>query len=279
MELTFLVENNALVGKPFLAESALSMHIVDDGARILFDAGYSDILITNARRMGLSLLDLTHVVLSHGHYDHTWGLDALLRHYFECSELKMEIPRPALTAHPKVFGTKFDENAAEVGTLLSEEKAAQHFDLQLTAKSLWLTERLVLLGEIERVLEFEAFKPMGERIDGDEPVVDELPDDTAMAYVTDSGLVVITGCAHAGVCNTIEQARKVTGVDRVRSVIGGFHLRNAKSARLGPTTDYLAELELESLYACHCTDLAAKIAMARKCPVKEVGVGLKLSFL
>lgn len=278
MELTFLVDNNSLVGKPFRAESALSMHLKDGDIRILFDAGYSDAFLANARRMGLSLLSLDHVVLSHGHYDHTWGLDALLRHYYEAAELEMDVPFPTMVAHPAVFDTKFDEDEPEFGTLLSREKAARHFDLNLTAKPQWLTKRLVTLGEIERVFDFEKPASLGQRMTDDGPVKDYLPDDTAMAYVSDAGLVVITGCAHTGVCNTVEQARRVTGVDKVRSVVGGFHLREAKPERLDPTTDYLASLGLESLYACHCTDLAAKIGLARKCPVREVGSGLQLIF-
>jgi len=278
MKLTFLVDNNSLVGEPFLAESALSMHLQDGDVRILFDAGYSDAFLVNARRMGLSLLNLDHVVLSHGHYDHTWGLDALLRHYYESAELKMNVPYPSMVAHPEVFATRYDDDSRESGTLLSKEKAARHFDLKLTTKPQWLSERIVTLGEIEQVFDFEKPKSLGKRMQTNGPVEDFMPDDTAMAYVSDGGLVVITGCAHTGVCNTVEQARRVTGVDKVCSVVGGFHLRNAKPERLDPTTEYLADLELDSLYACHCTDLAAKIGLARKCPIKEVGSGLKLSF-
>jgi len=150
--------------------------------------------------------------------------------------------------------------------------------MALSSEPQWLSEKIVTLGEIERVFDFEASKPMGNRMAAGGVVKDELPDDTAIAYVGDEGLVVITGCAHSGVCNTVEQARRVTGVENVLSVVGGFHLRNAKPERLDPTTDYLAALNLESLYACHCTDLAAKIGLARKCPVREVGSGLKISF-
>ena len=134
------------------------------------------------------------------------------------------------------------------------------------------------LGEIERIFDFEQAKPMGKRLEPTGPVDDHLPDDTALAYVGDKGLIVISGCAHAGICNTIEQAKKETGVDKVYSVLGGFHLQQAKPERLNPTTDYLADLGLSSLYACHCTDLAAKIALARRCPVKEAGTGLVLEF-
>ena len=278
MELTFLVENNSLIGTQFQAESALSMFIEADGKQVLFDAGYSDAFLVNAQRKGIDLLHLDWIVLSHGHYDHTWGLDFLIRHLFEATVSKRHHTRPTLVAHPKAFTSKRKIAVPELGMLLAEEKLSRQFELALTQKPLWLSENLVALGEIERVMDFEPPAPLGERMEKDGPVPDDMPDDTALAYVTDTGLVVISGCAHVGICNTVEQAKRVTGVDKVRVVLGGFHLQKAKPERLDPTTDYLAALNLEGLYACHCTDLAAKIALARKCPIIEVGSGLTLEF-
>lgn len=278
MELTFLVDNNTLVDSYFLAEPALSIFIEDGDKRILFDAGYSDVFLTNARRKGLGLLNLDWVVLSHGHLDHTWGLDALIRHRLEAASEQVPCSRPKMLAHPKAFMTKRHESLPEIGMLIAEEKMAQHFDLTLTTEPIWLSDTLVTLGQIERVLDFEKPSPIGKRIEPAGSVDDTIPDDTAMAYITDNGLVVIAGCAHAGICNTVEQAKRITGVDRVHTVLGGFHLQNAKSERLDPTVQYLGDLNLDSLYACHCTDLAAKIALAHTCPIKEVGAGLTLEF-
>jgi len=278
MELTFLVDNNSLIGSYFLAEPALSMLIEDGEKRILFDAGYSDAFLINARRKGLDLLHLDWIVLSHGHFDHTWGLDALIRHYFEAASQKIAHSRPQMLAHPQAFTTKRDKSLPEIGMLIAEDKLSHQFELMLSDKPVWLSDKLVALGEIERVLDFEQPASIGQRLDPGGAVDDTIPDDTAMAYVTDAGLVVISGCAHAGICNTVEQAKRVTGADKVHTVLGGFHLLEAKPERLDRTTDFLAALNLESLYACHCTDLAAKIALARKCPVKEVGAGLTLEF-
>ena len=278
MELTFLVENNSLIGTQFQAEPGLSMHIRVNGREILFDAGYSDAFMVNARRKGIDLLHLDWVALSHGHFDHTWGLDYLIRHYFEAAIHKQDHSRPRLVAHPKAFMSKRKDSVPELGMLLAREKLSAQFDLTLTEKPVWLTETLVTLGEIERVLDFESGNTLGERMEADGPVADDLPDDTALACVLGDELVVISGCAHAGICNTVEQAKRVTGVDKVRAVLGGFHLQKAKPERLEPTADYLAALDLEGLWCCHCTDLAAKIALARKCPVREVGSGLTLSF-
>jgi 7,8-dihydropterin-6-yl-methyl-4-(beta-D-ribofuranosyl)aminobenzene 5'-phosphate synthase len=278
MELTFLVDNNSLVGTQFLAEPALSMFIRDGKTRVLFDAGYSDAFLKNAQRKSIDLLHLDWIALSHGHFDHTWGLDILIRHYFEAAVHKQANSRPVLVAHPKAFTSKRKDAVPELGMLLAEEKLSAQFELTLTDQPVWLSERLVTLGEIQRVMDFEPPAPLGERNEENGWVEDDLPDDTAMAYVSDTGLVVIAGCAHAGICNTVEQAKRVTGVDSVRAVLGGFHLQKAKPERLDPTTDYLAALDLEALFCCHCTDLAAKIALARKCPIREVGAGLTLEF-
>jgi 7,8-dihydropterin-6-yl-methyl-4-(beta-D-ribofuranosyl)aminobenzene 5'-phosphate synthase len=278
VQLTILVENNSLIGTAFLAEPALSMLVQDGDARVLFDAGYSDAFLKNAHQMGLDMLHLDWIVLSHGHFDHTWGLDVLIRHYFEAERSGRDLSRPRLLAHPEAFVTKRKGATPELGMLLAREKLNTQFELTLTPEPTWLTGRLVTLGEIERVLDFENPPPLGERMEESGPVPDRMPDDTAMAYVSDSGLVVISGCAHAGICNTVEQARRVTGVDRVRAVIGGTHLLGETPERLDPTTDYLAGLDLEMLHACHCTDLDAKIALARKCPVRETGSGMKLEF-
>ncbi|WP_207263301.1 MBL fold metallo-hydrolase [Desulfovibrio sp. Huiquan2017] len=276
MELTFLVDNNALVGSPCLAEAGLSMFIEADGRRVLFDTGYSDAFLVNARRKGVDLLRLDWIALSHGHFDHTWGLGMLLRQY--CESGVRDIPRPGLLAHPKALVTKRYRGIPEFGPLLSREKLESYFDLTLSDQPVRLSDSLVGLGEIERVMDFEQSATLGERLEDGAFVPDDIPDDTALAYVSDTGLVVIAGCAHSGICNTVEQARRVTGVDRVRAVLGGFHLQNAGPERLGPTADYLAALNLEGLWCCHCTDLAAKIALAAKCPVKEVGSGLTLAF-
>lgn len=278
MHLTFLVDNNALVGSQFLAEAGLSIFIETDGRRVLFDTGYSDAFLINAQRKGVDLLHLDRVVLSHGHFDHTWGLDMLLRHYLQAEVNRRPHARPGLVAHPKAFLSKRKETVRELGMLLAEEKLSRLFDLTLTREPLRLSDSLTTLGEIERVMDFEADAVLGERLEAAGYVPDDLPDDTALAYVSDTGLVVIAGCAHSGICNTVEQARRVTGVDRVRAVLGGFHLQKAKPERLGPTADYLAALDLEGLWCCHCTDLAAKIALAAKCPVREVGSGLTLAF-
>ena len=140
-----------------------------------------------------------------------------------------------------------------------------------------LTKNLVFLGEIERNFEFERADPgIREIIMPDGTVKkDHIPDDSALAFCTDDGLVIITGCSHAGVCNIAEQAKTVCGNDRIIEIIGGLHLLKPPQDRLEKTGEYLRDLQLQSLHACHCTSLSSKIALAAYCPVKEVGTGMK----
>ncbi|MUM77236.1 MBL fold metallo-hydrolase [Pseudodesulfovibrio sp. F-1] len=277
MKLTVLVDNATLTDSYYLAEPGLSLHIEDAGLRLLFDAGYSDVFLTNARRAGIDLLALDWVALSHGHLDHTWGLDALIRHRVESEHLLRGKERPRLLAHPRAFDSRSAAPLPEIGSLLVRDKLSRQFELVLSREPVRLSESLIWLGEIPRNNDFEHPAPLGLRPDADRDIPDTIPDDTALVHVAADGLTVITGCAHAGVCNTVEHARRVTGMDRVRNIIGGFHLLDAPAARLTATADYLAALHLDALYPCHCTDLAAKIALAARCPVREVGSGLVLT--
>ena len=121
--------------------------------------------------------------------------------------------------------------------------------------------------------------PVGQTVDDNGEITDDyVMDDSALAIKTEEGLVVVTGCSHAGIANIIEYAKQVIGENHIVSVIGGFHLQDADEDRLTQTGDYLKALSPDSLNPCHCTDLAAKISLARFIKINEVGVGLKLDF-
>jgi 7,8-dihydropterin-6-yl-methyl-4-(beta-D-ribofuranosyl)aminobenzene 5'-phosphate synthase len=276
MQLTVLVDNSTYTDRYFLAEPALAMFLEDENLRLLFDCGYSDAFLHNAGRMGLDLLQLDYLVFSHGHLDHTWGVEALLRAYTGATLEDRPCRRPTVVAHPQAFTSILLEGLADIGSFVSREKLAHHFELNLSAAPRRLSERLTFLGEIPRCNDFEGRHTIGRK---EQALEDDLvPDDTALAWRTDRGLVIVTGCSHAGICNIVEHARAVTGEQRVTDIIGGLHLLNAPGRQLQGTVDYLRSLDLEHLYPCHCTDLAAKIALAAQLPVVEVGVGLKLTF-
>ena len=276
MKITVLVDNNTYIDRYFLGEPALSFYIEDEEKRILFDCGYSNIFFENARKMGIDLRFLDYLVLSHCHLDHTWGVETLIREYTEAQLEKQNFQKPLLIAHPKIFVSTYVDGVGEIGTLLSENKIQPHFSLQLSKDPVALTENLIFLGEIPRVFPFETMLPIGRKVGEKED--DLVPDDTALAYQSEKGLVIITGCSHAGICNITEYAKKVCNDHRVVAIIGGLHLLEPPKEQLAGTLGYIKELDLNALYACHCTDFASKCALAKVAPVMEVGVGLCVEF-
>jgi 7,8-dihydropterin-6-yl-methyl-4-(beta-D-ribofuranosyl)aminobenzene 5'-phosphate synthase len=278
MKLTVLVDNNTLIDRYFLGEPAVSYLIETEGRKVLFDVGYSEAFFVNARKLLLDLLDVDFVVLSHGHIDHTGGLVPLLRLYTEAKIEKLEAKRPTLVAHPLTLSSRRLGDLPEIGSLLSADKLSGFFHLQLSRDPVWLTERLVFLGEIERINDFEAQKPLGRILEDGVEKDDFLLDDSALAYKAPQGLVIITGCSHAGICNIIAQARRICGEDRVVDIVGGLHLLDPPAAQLEGTLEFLKALVPGSVHACHCTDLRSKIALSRVVSLEEVGVGLALEY-
>ena len=277
MKLTVLVDNNTIIDRYFLAEPGISLYIEQGGKRILFDVGYSDVFIKNAQKMNIDLRNLDYVVLSHGHQDHTWGLDPLIRLYTESRIEGLPHKKPAVLAHPLCFfSKKFDD--MEIGSHISREKLSEHFPVKLSKDPVWLTERILFLGEIERKNSFEGKSTIGSIIkpEGEEP--DYLYDDTAMVYKSPQGLVIITGCSHSGICNIVEQAKKLCNEERVIDVVGGFHLLDPSKEQLQGTLEYMKKLNPKQMHACHCTDLNSKIALSKVVNLDEVGVGLVLEY-
>ena len=198
-----------------MGEPAFSCYIEAEDARVLLDVGYSDVFLRNAEKMGIDLSALTHVVLSHGHNDHTGGLTPFI-------EEKIA-PSAKLIAHEDCFVGKY-YGEEYIGAPYDVEQILYLADCQLTAEPVAITENLWYLGEIPRKLDFEPRTVIGKRERMGAWEEDDLLDDTALAYRTENGLFIITGCAHSGICNIIEQAKAVCGDDRIIGVLGGFHL-------------------------------------------------------
>ena len=276
MQLTVLVDNNTLIDRYFLAEPGLSFLIEDGDLSVLFDTGYSDIFIRNAQKMGKNLANLDFIVLSHSHLDHTWGIEPYLRYLTELGIEHHSLSRPALIAHPESLTGVSADGLREIGSLISKDRLAKHLDLHLSKEPQFLTEHLIFLGEIPRTNDFEGILPFGRKDGSNED--DMVIEDSALVYKTSNGLVIITGCSHAGICNIIEYAKKVCKDLRILDIIGGFHLQNPPKRQLEGTISYFKKLHPTVVHACHCTDLASKIVLSRVVNVKEVGVGLSLQY-
>ncbi len=277
MELSVLVDNNTIIDKYLLGEPGLSYYINENGKTILFDVGYSDILIQNADRLNLDLNEVDYIVLSHGHLDHTGGLEPLIKYYYEKKENGTK-NYPEIIAHPDCFKEKFYKDSTSIGINLSQNLLSKLFVINEYDKPFWITEKLVYLGQIERNNEFEAQKPLGYQVDIREKSKDHILDDTALAYLSKKGIVIITGCSHSGICNIVTQAKRVTGVDNVVDIIGGLHLMEPEKMKLEKTKKFIKKLNLKQLHACHCTDLESKFELSRIANLKEVGVGMKFKY-
>ena len=245
MKLTILVDNNTLIDRYFFGEPGVSYFIEDGKTRILFDVGYSDIFIKNAQKIKINLLKLDFLVISHGHIDHTGGLESLIKLHTEAILEKLDLKKPTVIAHPEAFMTKTVAGLQEVGSLISEEKLSQHYKMKLSKVHFWLTDKIVFLGEIERKNDFEAKSPIGKIIKPDSIEDDFLMDDSALVYKSKNGLVIISGCSHSGICNIIESAKKICKDNRIIDVIGGLHLLNPSQKQMMETLDYMKNLNLK----------------------------------
>lgn len=255
MKLTVLCDNNSIIDNYLLAEPALSFLLEDKEDVILFDTGYSDVFVRNAEKMGIDLGRITKIVFSHGHNDHTRGVENILN-------LKQKIE---VIAHPEVDGNKVYEGL-DVSMPVKLKNFPGNFKITTTREPLKISENIWFLGEIKR--EVQQIKPLGE---------DYLYDDSALLYIGDNKISIITGCSHSGICNIIEQAKRISGISDIDIVIGGFHMLNNPQLNK-EVCDYLAKEKINVIYPCHCTDLLAKIQLSKVCNIKEVGVGLIIDF-
>lgn len=270
MRLRVITDNNTYIDEYFIGEPAASYYVEEGDAKILFDTGYSDVFMKNANTMQIDLSKLTHIVLSHGHDDHTGGLKPLKEH--------IDMKAMTLVAHPDCFVER-KTGQREIGSPVTVEELQDRCKVHLVTEPFWINDNVVFLGEIPVTFPFEQRKQIGEKLKSQglssrwEP--DYVIGDSAMAVKTDGGLFIVTGCSHSGICNIIAHAKTVCKEERIVGVIGGFHLFDVDE-RLGSTIAFLKEQSIEMFYPCHCVSFRAKAKMNRSLPVEEVGVGLTI---
>jgi len=264
MKLTILADNNTFIDQYYLGEPAACFYIEDGDRKILFDTGYSDVLIRNAEQMGIDLKNVDCIAISHGHNDHTRGLQ-FLNEYMDLSKVEV-------ISHPTCFFPKFVDGES-IGAPFTTEQMAEISNFQPSRGFKGITDRLFFLGAIPRMNDFENQKPIG-TVEMYGTMEDDYNlDDTALVYKGENGIFVITGCSHSGICHIIDYAKFVTGEERVSGVLGGFHLFE-DDEQLAKTIEYLESCNIYKLYPCHCVSLLARAKMMEKLPVVETGVGM-----
>jgi len=251
----------------------LAFLIETDDERILFDTGQSGtVLLRNLKLLEIEPISLDGIAISHGHYDHTGGLEALL----EVLE-----PGTPLYASPEVFRERYsvhDGDVEDVGTSLGREVLAArmslrlHQDAQEIASGVWTT------GEIETRTEREGSSPRHRMREDGELVQDRYVDDMGVVVGGEDGLALICGCCHAGLLNTLAHVEEVFARP-VEAIAGGLHLTGASEEELEHVGEELASRPgLRQVYPNHCTGEAAFVALTnalgaevvRPCPAGTV---------
>ena len=247
LSITQLVENTA--GSPgLLAEHGVAFYIETDEHRLLFDTGQGLALRHNAAILGIPIASVEAIILSHGHYDHAGGLSAAL-----------EMTGPVdLYLHPKALTAKFNHKGQEISAFIAGQTdlgslAGRTFDTQGPTE---IFSGIHVTGEIPRTHKIEdTGGPFYQNPECTRP--DTLPDDQALFIETPEGLIVLLGCGHSGVVNTLEYVQQLSDNKPIHAVIGGMHLLRATPERLAFTGDRLNDLAVGYLAPNHCTGLEA----------------------
>lgn len=247
VKITVIVENNA-TGNGLIPEHGLCFWLETGDSRIIFDTGQGMALPVNAGSLDIPIKQADAVVLSHGHYDHTGGLKTVMQ----------LSTKPRVYLHPAAFGPKFACNEHKqsrfIGTPDDCKKAANELaaDIIHTTRPTQIAGPIFATGEIPRTTEFEdAGGPFF--LDQKCEQKDPFPDDQALFFESSRGTVVLLGCAHAGVINTLLYVRQLTKGKPVHAVIGGMHLLSASDERLDSTIEHLGRISPGLIGPAHCT--------------------------
>jgi 7,8-dihydropterin-6-yl-methyl-4-(beta-D-ribofuranosyl)aminobenzene 5'-phosphate synthase len=273
-----LAEDSIEFDTPFRGRFGLSLFLeLKAGSHeehILFDTNSEALpILHNLQILDKSLDDVKTIFLSHCHYDHTDGLQGILD----------AIDRPvSIVAHPEIFRPCFEINPDGIrhigipsdGRAKLEGKGAI---LTLTNDPVKLMTGVMTTGEIERKTDFEELEDLYTIVDG-ETVQDHERDDSAIVLNFRAGLVIITGCCHAGIVNTMMRAKKITGVEKIHAIVGGLHLVDASEVKIEKSVEALREVDW--VFAGHCTGFEGqrRIAIALGERFAQFHTGSMISF-
>ncbi len=271
---TVLVDNMVTDGR-LLGEWGLAMLIETGTRRVLFDTGGGRVIMENARALNVDLSKLDAIVISHGHDDHTGGLAKV----FDAAG------KVDLYLHPAAFGiTYWKEGSRAVPAAMPlprQQLAAKAGRVVETRGPTLVTDGIMVTGGIPRVTDFEDTGITTQAfVDDGMKTPDPIADDQALFFQTPQGVVVVLGCGHAGVVNTIRYISDLLGERRMYAVIGGTHLLQASPRRIQKTEEAFRQHGLKKIMLMHCTGVTAYSDLARALPGRCAwpGAGARIDF-
>jgi 7,8-dihydropterin-6-yl-methyl-4-(beta-D-ribofuranosyl)aminobenzene 5'-phosphate synthase len=268
LRIKVLVEDTA-PSRGHLGEHGFSLLLEGGEEAVLFDVGQGLAILHNARALEVDWEKIKKVVISHGHYDHTGGLPQVL------SQIRPEVFLHPEAASPRFKRTRQGEIIGIGPPWKAEDLEKMGALLHFHSSSVEIAKGMSLTGPISRRHLIEAptedfLVPQGDGFSSD-----LFPDDQALIVEDEQGLVVILGCCHAGLINTLDYARELTGRDRIQAVIGGTHLLGASSERICWTIEALSKMDIPQLALSHCTGFvaSAQLHQAFGSRVRPLNVG------
>ncbi len=251
VNLVVLVENTVNASGLY-GEQGLSFWLETPDTQILFDTGQSDLILRNAHMLGVPLETLDVIALSHGHYDHSGGLQAVLN----------IAPEAQVLMHPDAMKAKFSRRGEgqyrDISMPHLDEAAIRRggHELLYTGAPTVIRQGFYLTGPIPRATDFETTGgAFFQDVEGQRP--DQLIDDQALFFEAPEGIVLILGCAHSGVVNTMHYVAELTRQNRFYCVMGGMHLKNATRNRLDETLQAFHDYDVQWIGLAHCTGTRA----------------------
>lgn len=253
INITVLVEDSAGPSGS-VSEHGLSLFIRTDDMNILFDTGQGRALEHNAMLFKAAIENTDLIVLSHGHYDHANGLPVAAR----------KSPGARILIHRDALTDKYAGDGRYVGMSRDARNNLGEFK-NVTYVTSWELVRpgMYISGTVPKTNDFE-IRSGDFYIGSGKTRRDELSDDMSMAFVSQKGLIIITGCAHSGIINIVDHMRRITRCGHVHAVMGGFHLGNAEDEKISRTVEQMFRISPDRLFPGHCTGEKAMTAFEKR---------------
>lgn len=265
--ITIISNNTAITG--YKKEHGLSLLINYECKKLLFDTGNESAFVQNFNKLNIDTTSIDYLMISHGHNDHCGNINFILT----------SNPNIKTFIHPEGLKKRFsihkdrDPMVSNIGITKVNKDCLLKNKTIYSEKPTNIYKSMFITGYIPRLTQEDTGGPFFNDFSGKE--IDTIPDDQSLFIKTDEGLIIITGCCHSGLINSVEYIKKISGINKVKSIIGGLHLAKVSDKRLLYTIKYLNDLNMKEIYPGHCTgqDVIKTLILELNCTVITLDAG------